>query len=194
VDFQGESRGDIPATQNWDAVTNYAVQFGQGMTTTSVQMASAYQALGNGGVHVPLTLVEGCEWADGTVTGTPSTESTQVVSASAAAQTVAMMENVVSQGGLSQELSIPGYRVAAKTGTAEVADGNGYGSDRIVSIAGLVPAEAPEYAIVVTFAKPDTMKTSSAVSTTFKKITTQVIKSFRIEPSDEPSPQMPLTW
>ena len=194
VDFQGESRGDIPATQNWDAVTNYAVQFGQGMTTTSVQMASAYQALGNGGVHVPLTLVEGCEWADGTVTGTPSTESTQVVSASAAAQTVAMMENVVSQGGLSQELSIPGYRVAAKTGTAEVANGNGYGSDRIVSIAGLVPAEAPEYAIVVTFAKPDTMKTSSAVSTTFKKITTQVIKSFRIEPSDEPSPQMPLTW
>lgn len=194
VQFQGESRGDVLSTSQWDAVTNYAVQFGQGMTTTSAQMASAYQALGNGGLHMPLTLVEGCQWPDGTVTDVPSTAGTQAVSQSAADQTVAMMENVVSQGGLSQELSIPGYRVAAKTGTAEVADGNGYGSDRIISIAGLVPAEDPQYAIVVTFAKPDTIKTSSAVSTTFKKITTQVIKSFRIAPSDEPSPQLPLTW
>jgi cell division protein FtsI (penicillin-binding protein 3) len=194
VDFQGESAGDILTTDRWDAVTNYAVQFGQGMSATSAQMASAYQALGNGGVRMPLTLVEGCEQADGTMTDLPSTEGVQVVSESAADQTVAMMENVVTQGGLSAELTIPGYRVAAKTGTAEVADSSGYGSDRIISIAGLVPAEAPEYAIVVTFAKPDTMKTSSAVSSTFKKITTQVIKTFRIEPSDEPSALLPLTW
>jgi cell division protein FtsI (penicillin-binding protein 3) len=194
VQFQGESSGTVLPTTSWDPVTNYAVQFGQGMTSTSAQMASAYQALGNDGVRMPLTLVEGCEWPDGSVTGQPSEAPVQVVSESAADQTVAMMENVVSQGSLSKELSIPGYRVAAKTGTAEVADGNGYGSDRIVSIAGLVPAEAPEYAIVVTFAKPDTMRTSSAVASTFKKITTQVIKTFRIAPSDGPSPQMPLTW
>jgi cell division protein FtsI (penicillin-binding protein 3) len=194
VDFQGESSGTVLPTSSWDPVTNYAVQFGQGMTSTSAQMASAYQALGNGGLHMPLTLVEGCEWPDGTVTGQTTAAPVQVVSESAADETVAMMENVVSQGGLSEELTIPGYRVAAKTGTAEVADGNGYGSDRIISIAGLVPAEAPEYAIVVTFAKPDTMRTSSAVSSTFKKITTQVIKTFRIAPSDEPSPQIPLTW
>jgi cell division protein FtsI (penicillin-binding protein 3) len=194
VDFQGESSGSVPTTDRWDPVTNYAVQFGQGMTTTSVQMASAYQTLGNGGVHMPATLVEGCEWPDGTVTEVPTNQGTRAVSEAAADQTVAMMENVVTQGGLTAELTIPGYRVAAKTGTAEVADGNGYGSDRIISIAGLVPAEAPQYAIVVSFAKPVTMKTSSAVSTTFKKITTQVIKSFRIAPSDEPSPKIPVTW
>jgi cell division protein FtsI (penicillin-binding protein 3) len=196
VGFQGESSGYVPPTKSWDSVTNYAVQFGQGMTTTSAQMASAYQALGNGGVRLPLTLVEGCEWPDGTVTDLPSTAGVQVVSESAADQTVAMMENVVSQGGLSAELSIPGYRIAAKTGTAEVAaeNGGGYTSERIVSIAGLVPAEAPEYSIVVTFGKPDTMKTSSAVSSSFKKITTQVIKTFRIEPSSTPPVKMPLTW
>jgi cell division protein FtsI (penicillin-binding protein 3) len=170
------------------------VQFGQGMTTTSVQMANAYQTIGNGGVHMPATLVEGCQWPDGTVTEVPTNQGTRAVSEAAADQTVAMMENVVTQGGLTAELTIPGYRVAAKTGTAEVADGNGYGSDRIISIAGLVPAEAPQYAIVVSFAKPVTMKTSGAVSTTFKKITTQVIKSFRIAPSDEPSPKIPVTW
>ena len=194
VDFQGESSGSVPTTDRWDPVTNYAVQFGQGMTTTSVQMANAYQTIGNGGVHMPATLVEGCEWPDGTVTEVPTNQGTRAVSEAAADQTVAMMENVVTQGGLTAELTIPGYRVAAKTGTAEVADGNGYGSDRIISIAGLVPAEAPQYAIVVSFAKPVTMKTSGAVSTTFKKITTQVIKSFRIAPSDEPSPKIPVTW
>lgn len=194
VDFQGESSGLIRPTSQWDAVTNYAVQFGQGMTATSAQMASAYQALGNGGVHMPLTLVEGCTKPDGTVTEVPSAEGTRVVSESAADTTVAMMENVVTQGSLKAALSIPGYNVAAKTGTAEVADGNGYGSDRIISIAGLVPAEAPEYAIVVTFAKPDTMKTSGAVASTFKKITTQVIKTFKIAPSTVPPTTYPLNF
>ena len=143
---------------------------------------------------MPLTLVEGCEWPDGTVTDLPSTEGVRAVSETAADQTVGLMENVVTQGSLSSALSIPGYRVAAKTGTAEVAEGGVYTSDRVVSIAGLVPAENPEYAIVVTFGKPDTIKTSAAVAPTFKKITNQVIKTFRIEPSTTATVKMPLTW
>jgi cell division protein FtsI (penicillin-binding protein 3) len=194
VDFGGESPGYVPETKNWDERTNFAVQFGQAEQTTSAQVASIYQTLGNGGVRMPLTLVEGCEWPDGTVTDLPSTEGVRAVSETAADQTVGLMENVVTQGSLSAALSIPGYRVAAKTGTAEVAEGGVYTSDRVVSIAGLVPAENPEYAIVVTFGKPDTIKTSAAVAPTFKKITNQVIKTFRIEPSTTPTVRMPLTW
>ena len=70
---------------------------------------------------MPLTLVEGCEWPDGTVTQVPTNEGTRVVSKSAARTTVTMMEPMVSKGPLSSVLSIPGYRIAAKTGTAEVA-------------------------------------------------------------------------
>ena len=194
VGFNGESPGYVPETKNWDERTNFAVQFGQAEQTTSAQVASIYQTLGNGGVRMPLTLVEGCEWPDGTVTDLPSTEGVRAVSETAADQTVGLMENVVTQGSLSSALSIPGYRVAAKTGTAEVAEGGVYTSDRVVSIAGLVPAENPEYAIVVTFGKPDTIKTSAAVAPTFKKITNQVIKTFRIEPSTTATVKMPLTW
>jgi len=194
VDFGGESAGYVPETKNWDERTNYAVQFGQAEQTTSAQVASIYQTLGNGGVRMPLTLVEGCEWPDGSVTDLPSTEGVRAVSETAADQTVSLMENVVTQGSLSSALTIPGYRVAAKTGTAEVSEGGVYTSDRVVSIAGLVPAENPEYAIVVTFGKPDTIKTSAAVAPTFKKITNQVIKTFRIEPSTTTSVKMPLTW
>lgn len=177
-----------------DSITNVTQQFGQGMAATSAQVASAYQALGNGGLHMPLTLVESCEHPDGSVTHTPAADGTQVVGASSARATVDVMEQVVSQGSLSRVVDFSGYRVAAKTGTAEVASGGVYGQERIVSIAGLVPAEAPEYAVVITIAKPDTMRTSVAAAPAFEAITQQVIKTFRIPPSTSPPPSIPLTW
>ena len=160
----------------------------------AAQLASAYQTLGNGGVRMPLTLVSGCEWADGTVTQQPSGTGSRVVSEAAARTTVEMMEPMVSQGPLKNVLTIPGYRVAAKTGTAEVAENGRYTSDRVISVAGLVPADNPQYAVVVTFVKPDTMKTSAAAAPAFNAIMKQVIKTFRITPSTEPAPALPLTW
>jgi cell division protein FtsI (penicillin-binding protein 3) len=157
-------------------------------------MASVYQTLGNNGVRVPLTLVEGCTLADGTVIDAPSTETEQVVSESAADQTVLAMETIASKGPIRGLLSIPGYRIAAKTGTAEVAESGVYTDDRIVSVAGLIPAENPEYAVIVTLGKPDTMKTSTAAAAPFRNIMTQVIKTFRIVPSQVPAPDVPVTW
>jgi cell division protein FtsI (penicillin-binding protein 3) len=194
VDFYGESSGNLRDYKQWDSITDYTVAFGQGLTTTSAQVAGIYQTLGNGGVRVPLTLIEGCEWPDGTVTQTPSTEGTRVVSEAAAQQTVQILENVVTQGSFSSSLVMPGYRVAAKTGTAEVAEGGIYTSDRVISVAGLVPADKPEYAVVVTFGKPDTMKTSGAAAPTFNKIMTQLVKTFRVTPSRTTAPTIPMYW
>ncbi|PRY68532.1 cell division protein FtsI (penicillin-binding protein 3) [Glaciihabitans tibetensis] len=196
IGFLGESAGTLRDAADWDPITDKTVQFGQGVTATSVQVASLYQTIGNGGVKVPLTLVENCTNADGTVTDTASTEGTQVVSESAADDTISMMETVVTDGWLSNVLTIPGYRVAAKTGTAEVAanDGSGYTSDRIVSVAGLAPADDPQYAVVVTLGKPDTIKTSGAAAPTFTEIMTQVLKKYRVVPSGTPAPSIPLTW
>jgi len=194
VDFYGESSGLVRDYKDWDSVTNYTVGFGQGLQTTSAQIAGIYQTLGNDGVRVPLTLVEGCEWPDGTVTDVPSDEGVRVVSESAARQTVEIMENVVTQGSFSSSLSMPGYRVAAKTGTAEIAEGGRYTDERVISVAGLIPADDPEYAVVVTFGKPDTMKTSGAAAPTFKKIMTQIVKTFRVTPSSTTAPVIPLYW
>ena len=192
--FLYESSGSLKQPAEWDPITNYAVGYGQGVTATSVQVASIYQTLGNGGVRLPITLVEGCEQADGTVTDLPATEGTRVVSEAAAKETVGILENVVSQGGLSESVQIDGYRIAAKTGTAQVAEGGRYGTERIVSVAGLIPAEDPEYAVVVTMGKPDIMKTSAGAAPAFKKIMTQIIKTFRVTPSTQKAPEIPLTW
>jgi len=194
VDFLGESSGSVLPMDQTDAITNLTQQFGQGMSATSAQIASLYQTIGNGGVHMPLTLIDGCELPDGTWTQKPSTQATRVVSEYAADTTVQMMEVVASEGSLKNVLKIPGYRVAAKTGTAEVAENGSYGSDRIVSVAGLVPAGDPQYAIVVTFAKPDTMRTSAAAAPAFNAIMKQVIKTFRITPHTDGAPSLPTTW
>lgn len=192
--FLGEDDGLVRSVGQSDRITSVTQQFGQGMTATSAQLVSMYQTLGNGGVRVPLTLVEGCEKPDGSYTGAPAAQGTRVVSETAADQTILMMEGVTTQYHLARVLAVPGYRIAAKTGTAEVADGNGYGSDRIVSIAGVFPVDDPQFAIVVTFAKPVTMKTSAAAAPTFNAIVKQVIKTYRVTPSTVPAPENPLAW
>jgi cell division protein FtsI (penicillin-binding protein 3) len=194
VGFPGEASGYLP--KNWDTQTKYNVLFGQGVSATALQVASIYSTIANGGVKLPLTLVEGCTKPDGTVTDLPKTQGTRVIS-DATAKTVAnMLESVVTGGELGPQLRIPGYRIAAKSGTAEVAgpNGAGYGTDRIVSLAGMAPAEDPQYVVLVTYTKPDIMKTSAAAAPTFQKIMTQVLKTYRVPPSTTPSTSPPATW
>jgi cell division protein FtsI (penicillin-binding protein 3) len=195
IDFPGESSGLIRPWQEWDPQTNYATMFGQGLTTTALQVASIYQTIGNHGVKLPLSLVAGCKQADGTVTDQPSTEGTQVVSPEAAESTVNMLETVVTSGHLAKDLTIPGYRVAAKSGTAQVAEADGkYGKNYLVSIAGLAPAEDPQYVVSISLANPDTMKSSAAAAPVFQKIMSQVLKTYRVPPSSVPSPNLPTTY
>lgn len=194
VQFQWESAGTLRPVDQWDQITNYTVGFGQGVAVTSAQMASVYQTLGNGGVRMPLTLVESCTKPDGTVIDTPDTEGIAVVSEKAANQTLSAMETIVSKGPIGSLLRVPGYRIAAKTGTAEIAERGVYTNGRVVSVAGVFPADKPEYAVIVTLGKPDTIKTSTAAAAPFHNIVTQVIKTFRIEPSSEPASDVPVTW
>jgi cell division protein FtsI (penicillin-binding protein 3) len=196
VHFSGEGSGLLDPYEDWDSIQRYAVSFGQGISVTSAQVAGIYQTLGNYGLRKPLTLVEGCEAPDGTVTHTNDGKGKRVVSEAAASDVIEMMENFTTQGGLSSIITIPGYNIAAKTGTAQVAreDGIGYGAERVVSVAGLIPGDAPEYAVVVTYGEPVTMKTSAAAAPTFVKIMNQLIKTYRITPSKSDVPELPVEW
>ncbi|MBX9719519.1 MAG: penicillin-binding protein 2, partial [Microbacteriaceae bacterium] len=194
VGFLGEEPGSVPDPSSVDGHTAVTQMFGQGMSATSAQVASLYQTLANGGVRAPLTLVTGCEYADGTVTNLPPTEPERIVSESAARDVITTMELVVTQGYLTSQLTIPGYRVAAKTGTAEVYENGAYGRERIVTVAGTAPADDPQFVVVVTYGKPDTMRVSAAAAPTFRSIMTQVLKTFRVPPSTAPAPSIPLTW
>jgi cell division protein FtsI (penicillin-binding protein 3) len=193
VGFPGEATGFINKLP-WDEQTHYNVLYGQGVSATAIQVAQIFGTLGNGGMRLPTTLVESCTRPDGTVTDLPSTAGTRVVSESTAKTVVNMLESVVQGGELSKAVKIPGYRVAGKSGTAEVASNGRYTGDRVVSFAGIAPAENPQYVVVVTYTKPATMKSSAAAAPTFKKIMSQVLTKYRVPPSTSPSTYPATTW
>lgn len=192
VGFQGESKGLL--AERWNAQQRYDIAYGQGISMTAAQLASAYQAVANGGVRMPLTLVASCTTADGQVITPDAPAPVQVVSERAADLAVDMLQSVVTDGSLSSTFTIPGYRVAAKTGTGEVAGPGGYTNERIVSVAGIAPADNPEYVVIVTFVKPTTVKSSWAAAPPFAKIMTQVLKHFRVPLSTTKAPRLPTTW
>jgi cell division protein FtsI (penicillin-binding protein 3) len=195
IAFPGQASGLLSDSKTWDPITTKAVAFGQGVSATSAQVAAIYQTLGNGGVREPLKLIAGCRQADGTLTDVPSDTGIPVVTKTTATKVVQMLENVVTQGALSPQLTIPGYNIAAKTGTAQVAiSSGGYGSDRVVSVAGLVSGDNPQYAVVVTVGLPKLNRTSALVAPAFHAITEQVIKTFRVKPSTTAVPKLPATW
>ena len=195
VGFPGEEPGDLHgAPDEWDNQTKYATMFGQGLTTTAVQIASVYQTLANGGVRMPVTLVDGCRDENGKVTRT-SSEGTRVVSEQAADQTSQMLERVYQEGWLADKWNIPGYRVAAKTGTAQVPDGDGgYLTGYLVSVSGFAPADDPQFVVSVSIMNPVKMNSSAASAPVFQEVMSQVLKKYRTVPSGAPAPELPATW
>ena len=194
VDFPGQASGHL-GKPPWDVVTTKSVEFGQGVSATSVQVAQIFQTIANHGVREPLTLVQKCTAPDGTVTDTPTAKPTRVVTTNTADEVRGMLETVVSGGPVGSLLRIPGYRIAAKTGTAQVANANGagYGKNYIISVAGMIPAENPQYVVVVTFG-PTTLGTSAGAAPAFKNVMMDVIDRYRIPPSTTPAPYVQTTW
>lgn len=197
VGFPDESSGQLNPPAEWDAQTRYATTFGQGVSASPAQMLSAYQILANGGVRVPLTLVDGCKQADGTVTGKPSTKGTRVISKEAAQETLNMLENVLKGGPLSTlpPTEIAGYVIAAKTGTAQEPDGHGgYLPHYYVSIMAVAPVDDPQYVVSVNLGYPTTITSSLAARPLFKDIMSQVLKTYRVKPSTTPESDYPDTY
>jgi len=194
VQFLGEQDGYVPDPETVDSITRHTQTFGQGLASTTAQMAGAYQAIANGGQRIPLRLVAGCEKANGEFVEAERGPSIPVVSEATARETIRILETVPQSGTLQSRVDVPGYRIAAKTGTAEIAENGEYGDERMISIAGIVPADNPQYVVVVQFVKPQSNRFSYAAAPAFDAIVTQVVKHFRVHPSSPPGTFPPLTW
>lgn len=183
-----EENGGIADASTWDNQTRYATTFGQAFTVTAAQVAQFYQAIANDGVKVPLRLVESCTASDGTVTDGAQGDPTRIISEKNAADLQLMIENVAEQGGVADMIKVPGYRIAAKTGTAQVTDNAGGYKQGVyyTSIVGYAPADDPQYVVIVTMDQPLKYKTSSATAAAFQKAMTQVMKTYHVMPSATP--------
>ncbi|TFC92568.1 penicillin-binding protein 2 [Cryobacterium sinapicolor] len=193
--FLAEESGTLRPYEDWDNQTKYATMFGQGLTTTAIQVSSIYQTLANNGVRMPVQLVAGCRHADGTMTDVPEAVGTPVVSAAAARETADILEMVYQKAWLAKTWEIPGYRVGAKTGTAQMPDGQGgYTKGYLVSVSGFAPADDPQYVVSVSLADPVKLNSSAASAPIFQEVMSQVLKKYRAVPSGATAPALPGTW
>lgn len=193
VDFPGETTGTLTDYRDWDAHSAMTEMFGQGPVTASpVQITSVYQTIANGGVRISPRLVESCTSSDGSVTENPSAAAVQVVSKSSASKTVQMLESVVTQGGAPMA-SVDGYRVAGKTGTAQIAENGKYlASKYTLSFVGMAPAENPRY-VVGAYAYRANMKTAT-FSAAFSSVMSYVLKKYDVSPSTKKAAKLPIQW
>jgi cell division protein FtsI (penicillin-binding protein 3) len=194
VNFEGESSGLLEDYTNWDRMTDKTVMFGQGVSLTPIQTASIYQTIANNGVRLSPVLVEGCMDKSGTLTRTAVDAPVKVITEKTASRTIDMLEKVVEQGSIGKTARIQGYRVAGKTGTAQIAEGKGYGRLYAVSFVGLAPAEDPKFIVAVTAFRSRTVSNSLGATPGFVAVMKQVLKTYAVPPSTTKSKKLATDW
>jgi len=146
IDFPGESPGYVLPLEQWSETTIGNVPIGQGISVTPIQMASVYAAVANGGIWIQPHLVDR---AGGHAPQTWTHR--RVMSPAIDREIKAMLGGVVNDpGATGNEAKIPGYTVAGKTGTGQVATAHGYSdTDYTASFVGMVPASHPRLVVLV---------------------------------------------
>jgi cell division protein FtsI (penicillin-binding protein 3) len=151
-----ESGGELPPPSKWAADTRYTLAFGQGVAVTALQMAEVYATIANGGVRVQPTLIEGTTSAAGKYAPAPPPKSQRVIKAKTAQELLQILQQVptIDVAGGQPWGVIPGYAVAAKTGTSQESNGKCalcvYGSSWI----GIAPGDRPQLVVAVNVQHP----------------------------------------
>jgi len=181
--FPGEAMGSMPDLQSWRKLDRATMAYGYGLATSALQLARAYSVLASGGILRPVTFVK----ADEPLAGR------RVYSADIMKQVLNMMELVTQPGGTAQKAAVANYRVAGKTGTAKKATSGGYADKRYQSVfAGIIPASAPQLAMVVMIDEPSGEEYYGGLvaAPVFAEVMTGAVRLLNITPDDLPTTQM----
>ncbi len=150
VSFPGEERGIVPALKDYSGSTMGNLPIGQGLSVTPMQMIAGYSAIADGGILRRPELIEkvGSQ-------SVPEPRGRRVIAPSVASQVRTMLEGVLAPGGTASEVRVPGYTLAGKTGTAQVAENGTYSETKFVaSFIGFAPAQNPRLLIAVIVNQP----------------------------------------
>jgi cell division protein FtsI/penicillin-binding protein 2 len=150
VQFPGEEQGLVPELDEYSGSTMGNLPIGQGLSVTPMQMIAGYGAIANGGILKPPQLIEriGEEKVH-------EPKGKRVIDADVAAELREMLEGVLAPGGTASEISVPGYTLAGKTGTAQKAENGTYSETNFVaSFIGFAPAQNPKLLAAVIVDQP----------------------------------------
>ena len=139
--FAGGTSGVLPPPQTWDKARHATIALGYGVSVTTLQLAEGYAAIANGGYHVAPTLIAG-----------QPAQRVRIMPAPIAAHLRHWLEGVCAANGTGILAAIPGYAVAGKTGTANLANGkDGFLKNKTnATFVGFAPGFAPKLVMAVT--------------------------------------------
>jgi len=183
----GESKGLLTTPQTWDRRTRNTVLFGQGYATNAVQLTNAIATLANKGVRSDQTIIRG--------QGAPKAHQVRVVDEKVAAEVMNAMESVSEK--YDKTVKVEGYRIAAKTGTAEVADSSGRLGGIVSDWVGILPADDPRFVITVVLKNPHSSAGIFGGVTAgpiFAQIGEFLMQKYQVPTSQPRTDAIPVTW
>lgn len=191
IDLPGESAGIVQPEARWSELSTAYSSFGQSVSATPLQRTVAYGSIANGGALLRPYIVAAIGQPDGERERRGGRYPVAVpVSSTTVRQLQSMLEGVVREG-TGQPASIPGYRVAGKTGTAQKAvPGRGYVAGRyIASFIGFAPADDPRLVCLVMIDEPWPLyHGNQAAAPSFATIVGQTLLYLGVRPESRPVP------
>jgi cell division protein FtsI (penicillin-binding protein 3) len=150
IQYPAEEQGLLLDLDEYSGSTLGNEAMGQGLSVTPIQMVAGYTAIANGGMLRPPQLVK--QVGDEPV---EEPKGRRVISPQVSSEIREMLEGVLAPGGTASEVSVPGYTLAGKTGTAEVAENGEYSDTKYVaSFIGFAPAQNPQLLAAVIVDQP----------------------------------------
>lgn len=182
IELPSEESGDLNHYSQWSGLSIGSIPIGQGMSVTSIQLASKMAAVANGGSLVQPTLVDKVTGPEGeTIEGLGQVGgSSGTIAGPNSIDEMKDMLRLVVDDGTAPDAAIPGFNVAGKTGTAQKAEGGNYLPDTYISsFAGFFPKENPEYLILIVIDEVGTTPVwgGATAGKVFQDVGTRIIKS-----------------
>jgi cell division protein FtsI/penicillin-binding protein 2 len=183
VDLSSEGPGTMktPKQADWHESDLGTNSFGQGIAVTPIQIATAIATVANDGLLVKPHIVQKVVDSEREVEVKP-TIVRRAVSEETAHVLSAMLVDALERA--ESEAMVPGYKVAGKTGTAEIPVPGGYHPTlTLASFAGYLPADDPQVVILVIIDRPTTSRWGNTTAApTFKRIAQQLVVMLNIPP------------
>lgn len=196
VDVPGEVAGLVRKPENWSAIDLATHAFGQGLSTTPIQLVMAYGAIANGGFLMRPYVARRIVSPQGEVLHENQPHVVRrVISEKTAKLLASMLRDVTSEGGTGVMANIEGFEVAGKTGTAQKADPvhGGYAAKkRVGSFVGFVPANDPRLVALVLIDEPEVNVYGGVVAApVFRNIAQAALRRLAVAPAKaEPIPTL----
>ena len=186
IDLSGEAGGrlKIPGDSDWYPVDLATNSFGQGVTTTPIQMLMATSAIANDGKMVTPHLLYGMV-RNGKQYDFPPQDAGSPISKKTAQTLSEMLANSITEEY--SDAVLPGYRIAGKTGTAQIPTEYGWYShdETNVSFIGWGPIDDPQFMVYVWLSKPTTSTwASETAAPIFAQVAEESVRLLDIPPDN----------